>query len=92
MSDDAEALSLEPEDSPCQLVCSMERESGLCFGCGRTQDEIAYWTTKSDAERKTILEELPARMPPLIAIREERRKRRRVNKRSLARSTDNLAD
>ncbi len=82
MSDDTEALMLEPEDSPCQLVCSMERESGLCFGCGRTQDEISYWTTKSDEERKAILSELPARMPPLIAIREERRKRRRVNKRS----------
>ncbi len=81
MSDDTEALALEPEDSPCQLVCSMERESGLCFGCGRTQDEISYWTTKSDKERQDILAELPARMPPLIAIREERRKRRRVNKR-----------
>ena len=82
MSDDTDALMLEPKDSPCQLVCSMERESGLCFGCGRTQDEISYWTTKSDEERKAILAELPARMPPLIAIREERRKRRRVNKRS----------
>jgi len=25
MSDDTDALMLEPEDSPCQLVCSMER-------------------------------------------------------------------
>lgn len=82
MSDETDALALEPEDSPCQLVCSMERESGLCFGCGRTQDEISYWTLKTDEERKTILAELPARMPPLIAIRDERRKRRRVNKRN----------
>lgn len=82
MSDDTDALALEPEDSPCQLVCSMERESGRCFGCGRTQDEISYWTTKSDEQRKAILAELPSRMPPLIAIREERRKRRRVNKRN----------
>lgn len=76
-----EELGLEPEDSPCQLVCSMEPVSGLCFGCGRTQDEISYWTTRSDAERKAILAELPARMPPLIKLREERRAKRRVNRR-----------
>lgn len=74
-------LALEPEDSPCQLVCSMERESGHCFGCGRTQDEISYWTLKTPEERQAILAELPARMPPLIKLREERRAKRRVNKR-----------
>jgi len=56
-----EELALEPEDSPCQLVCSMERESGHCFGCGRTQDEISYWTMKTPEERQTILAELPAK-------------------------------
>ena len=44
-------------------------------------DEISYWTMKSDEERQAILAELPARMPPLIKIREERRKKRRVNRR-----------
>ena len=76
-----EELSIEPEDSPCQLVCSMERESGFCFGCGRTQDEISYWTVKTPEERQAILAELPSRMPPLIKLREERRAKRRVNKR-----------
>ena len=65
-----EELAIEPADSPCQLVCSMERESGLCFGCGRTQDEISYWSEKTPEERQTILAELPARMPPLIKLRE----------------------
>lgn len=87
MSDDTIDLGLEPEDSPCQLVCSMERESGLCFGCGRSQDEISYWTLKSKEERQAILAELPSRMPPLIAIREERRKRRSVNKRNRSTTT-----
>lgn len=73
--------NLEPIDSPCQLVCSMERESGYCFGCGRTQDEIAYWTLKTKEERDAILAELPARMPPLRIILAERRAKRRVNKR-----------
>lgn len=80
-----EELMIEPEDSPCQLVCSMERESGHCFGCGRTQDEISYWSEKTPEERQIILAELPARMPPLIAIREERRAKRRVNKRKTGR-------
>jgi predicted Fe-S protein YdhL (DUF1289 family) len=72
---------LECPDSPCKLICSMERESGFCFGCGRTQDEIAYWSVSSDEKRKQILEELPARMPKLEIILTERRKLRRVNKR-----------
>ena len=78
MSDD---LELEPEDSPCQLVCSMDKESGHCFGCGRTQDEIAYWTLKSKEERRVLLDELEKRMPPLRVKLAERRARRRVNKR-----------
>jgi len=79
MSDTLE--DLEPIDSPCQLVCSMDKESGHCFGCGRTQDEIAYWTLKTPEERMAILAELEGRMPPLRIKLEERRSRRRVNKR-----------
>lgn len=79
MSDD---LDLEPEDSPCQLVCSMDKESGHCFGCGRTQDEIAYWTLKTKEERAALLLELEARMPLLRVKLAERRSRRRVNRRS----------
>ena len=76
-----EELATEPEDSPCQLVCSMEPESGFCFGCGRTQDEISYWSVRSPQDRQAILAQLPARMPPLLKLREERRAKRRVNKR-----------
>jgi len=78
----ANELELEPLDSPCKLICSMEKESGLCFGCGRTEDEIAYWTLLPEDERKRILSELPGRMPPLVALREKRRKLRRVNRRA----------
>lgn len=86
MSDTNEDLALEPEDSPCQLVCSMDKESGHCFGCGRTQDEIAYWPMKTKAERDELLAILPERMPPLRVKLAERRARRRVNKRR--RNTD----
>ena len=81
MSEKPPLDELEPIDSPCQLICSMERESGRCFGCGRTSDEIAYWPLKSQEERDAILAELPERMPPLRVILEQRRAKRRVNKR-----------
>lgn len=73
--------SLEPEDSPCVLICSMERESGLCFGCGRSAQEIASWTLIPKEDRAVLLKELPERLPPLRAILEQRRAKRRVNKR-----------
>jgi len=81
MTDSTEELALEPEDSPCQLVCSMDKETGHCFGCGRTQDEIAYWPLKTKEERDDILAILEQRMPPLRIKLAERRKRRRVNPR-----------
>ena len=81
MTNSTEDLALEPEDSPCQLVCSMDKESGHCFGCGRTQDEIAFWPLKSKEERDHLLTVLEERMPPLRIKLAERRKRRRVNSR-----------
>lgn len=78
----SEKLPLEPEDSPCQLICSIDKESNMCFGCGRTPEEIADWPLRPPEDRKRILSELPARMPPLRIKLKERRSRRRVNKRS----------
>lgn len=79
--EDVDLSEFEPSDSPCKLICSMDKESEQCFGCGRSPDEIANWTLYSKKERDEILALLPARMPPLEAKLEERRKRRRVNKR-----------
>jgi hypothetical protein len=39
----------------------MDAGSGLCFGCGRTLDEIAGWAAMSPEERRTIMAVLPAR-------------------------------
>jgi predicted Fe-S protein YdhL (DUF1289 family) len=77
-----EIAALEPVESPCVLICSMDRESGHCFGCGRTTDEIAYWGLRTKAERDAIMETLPERMPPLKAKLEERRAKRRANRRN----------
>lgn len=77
-----EIAALEPIESPCVLICSMDRESGHCFGCGRTTDEIAYWGLRSKAERDAIMATLDERMPVLKAKLEERRAKRRVNRRN----------
>jgi predicted Fe-S protein YdhL (DUF1289 family) len=77
-----EIAALEPVESPCVLICAMDRDSGHCFGCGRTTDEIAYWGLRSKDERDSIMSELPARMPPLKVKLEERRAKRRVNRRN----------
>lgn len=47
--------------TPCIGVCSL-RLDGLCDGCLRTTDEIARWSTMSEAERERVMElVLPAR-------------------------------
>jgi predicted Fe-S protein YdhL (DUF1289 family) len=52
-------------ESPCVKICLYEPGAGLCRGCGRTLDEIAGWTAMSDAERRRIMDELPARLSDL---------------------------
>lgn len=47
--------------SPCIGVCVLGAD-GFCEGCYRDVDEIARWSTLSDAERLTIMNYvLPAR-------------------------------
>jgi len=47
--------------SPCNKVCVMDPESGLCRGCQRTLDEIARWSRMSEAEQRAVLAALAAR-------------------------------
>lgn len=62
-------------ESPCIMICSIELESGHCYGCGRTRDEIAGWTLFSPETRKLLMDELPARVAKL-----ERRPRRQTKR------------
>jgi predicted Fe-S protein YdhL (DUF1289 family) len=48
-------------ETPCINICTLDRASGLCLGCGRTIDEIARWSVMSEAERRHVMAELPAR-------------------------------
>lgn len=50
-----------PIKTPCIKVCVVDGESGLCLGCYRKLSEVAGWARLSDAERETIMAELPSR-------------------------------
>lgn len=69
-------------ESPCILVCSIDMNTGYCFGCGRTRDEIGAWTTYTDGERRSIMATLPARLETV-----ERRPRRETRRQRMARET-----
>jgi len=48
--------------SPCNDICTIDRPSGLCMGCGRSLAEIAEWGSASDHRQQEILSLLPQRM------------------------------
>ncbi len=64
-------------ESPCQKICVMHTQSGLCIGCFRTRDEIARWSVMNPAERRAIMDELPSRAPHLKNKRSGLRRRRK---------------
>ena len=54
-----------PVRSPCTNICRIHAATGWCIGCGRTLDEIARWGATSDADRDTVIAELPTRLAKL---------------------------
>ncbi|MDP9809083.1 putative Fe-S protein YdhL (DUF1289 family) [Rhizobium tibeticum] len=48
--------------TPCIHVCSIDPETGLCMGCGRTLPEIGGWMSFCDEERRQLIAILPARL------------------------------
>ena len=49
-------------DTPCIAVCMMDPRTNLCFGCGRTLNEIARWHRMESTERLSVMAELQARI------------------------------
>jgi len=66
--------------SPCILVCAIDTETGYCFGCGRTREEIAAWMDYDDAGRDAVMAALPARLATV-----KRRPRRETRRTRMAR-------
>lgn len=50
-------------ETPCTNICTIDPVHGICVGCGRTPDEIAAWLDMAAAERRRVMEQLPARLP-----------------------------
>lgn len=40
--------------SPCVNICRMNEASGLCEGCQRTLDEIAFWSVLDDDDKRAV--------------------------------------
>ncbi len=55
-------MTPEKPSSPCIKVCAVSGQTGLCIGCGRTLAEIASWGGLTEAERRAVMAELPARL------------------------------
>ncbi len=53
--------------SPCVRLCTLDPDTSLCVGCGRTLAEIGRWGRYSDNERRTIMDLLPARLAARLA-------------------------
>lgn len=51
-----------PIKSPCTNVCTLDFDTGYCYGCGRDRSEIAQWGEFNDDEREKVMAILPERM------------------------------
>jgi uncharacterized protein len=70
-------------ESPCILVCSIDIQTGFCFGCGRTREEIGAWSAMTPERRREIMIGLPARLATV-----ERRPRRETRRTRMARERE----
>ena len=51
--------------SPCVGICQIDDATGWCRGCARTLEEIAAWSSLTEAERARVVQALPARQAQL---------------------------
>jgi predicted Fe-S protein YdhL (DUF1289 family) len=63
----AQGSTVPAMSSPCIRVCVMDAPTGLCVGCGRTGAEIGGWLSMSEAQRLTVMAQLPARLARIEA-------------------------
>jgi uncharacterized protein len=54
--------------TPCNRICVVHPQTGLCTGCGRSIDEIAGWSGFSDAERAHVMTQLPSRLGAMNGV------------------------
>ena len=57
--------------SPCISICKLNKSTGYCDGCFRTEDEIALWPSMSADDKLNMLN----------ILRQRQGIKRRVNRR-----------
>jgi predicted Fe-S protein YdhL (DUF1289 family) len=60
-----EGPALSPGVSPCTGLCRIDAASGLCLGCARSAEEIAFWREARPGFRAAVWADLPARFARL---------------------------
>ena len=48
--------------SPCVAVCQMQADTGWCWGCRRTLNEIAQWSNLDNPARRAIWHAISLRL------------------------------
>ena len=64
--------------SPCVSICKLNKSTGFCEGCFRTENEIALWPSMNNDARLSLLPILRERQG--IKRRVNRRNIRKINK------------
>lgn len=52
--------------SPCINICKMHPQTGLCEGCLRTIEEIAQWSSATEAYKRAVWVEIRRRQDALF--------------------------
>ena len=50
--------------SPCVAVCQMQADTGWCWGCRRTLNEIAEWSLLDNSARRGVWALVALRLKP----------------------------
>jgi len=48
--------------SPCISVCKIDANTGYCYGCLRTLQEIGAWSTSEDEDKRAIWARIAQRL------------------------------
>ena len=48
--------------SPCISVCKIAPDSGLCYGCLRTLEEIGAWANSDDEDKRAVWGKIAERL------------------------------
>ncbi len=51
---------MEEVKSPCIKVCKHDN-SGICYGCRRTREEVGDWGTYTNEQKQAVLDQLGSR-------------------------------